>query len=86
MAKRLTKRQERAYEDIARLAHAMTCRTRDCNYPDEPDMGYLAEHKRVCMDQGKMDQCRCSGKIKTVHCQNAVNAENLAAAILRALR
>jgi hypothetical protein len=83
--KKLSKRQDRAYRDIAQLAHEMTCDDRECNYPDEPDMDYLPEHVRVCMGEGKMDQCRCSEKIKTVHCMRAVMAENLAAAIIRAI-
>jgi hypothetical protein len=80
------KKQMAVYEDIARLAHGMVCRSRNCNYPDDPDMGYLAEHVRVCMGENKMDQCRCSEKITMIHCQAAVDAENLAAAIFRAIR
>jgi len=86
MAKKMTKREHRSYQDIARLAHEMTCNDPKCNYPDEPDMDYLDEHTRICMGQNKMDQCQCWKKIKTVHCMKAVMAENLAAAILRAIR
>jgi hypothetical protein len=87
MAKaKMSKHRFTAYREIARLAHEMTCRQRGCNYPERPDMGYLDEHVRVCMRQDKMDQCKCSEKITSVHCQNAVNAENLAAAILRAIQ
>jgi hypothetical protein len=86
MTKRLSKKAARNYRDIATLLHEMTCTDAGCNYPDEPDMGYLPEHVRVCMGEGKMDQCRCSEKIQTIHCGRAVMAENLAAAILRTVR
>lgn len=73
----------RRYRHVAELLHAMTCISPDCNYPDPPDMDYMAEHKRVCMDQNKMNECKCSSKIKTVHCMRAVMAENLAAELTK---